>query len=90
MIKNNGTKTLITDRLILRRFEINDAEDFLAKYSWWKKYGAKYHVTIKCDDYKIEKAYYSLEILKKVENNEYMFNKQTIENFENILEGWLN
>ena len=50
----------------------------------------KNNIGINNDDYEIEKAYYSLEILKKVENNEYMFNKQTIENFENILEGWLN
>ena len=47
MIKNNGTKTLITDRLILRRFEINDAEDFYknvgsdyetAKFVVWNKH----------------------------------------------------
>ncbi len=40
-------------RLFLPK-DLEEAEDFLAKYSWWKKYGSKYHITMKCDDYKIE------------------------------------
>lgn len=42
------------------------------------------------DDYEDEKAYYSLEILKKVENKEYKFDNETIERFDKIVEKWLN
>lgn len=38
------------------------------------------------DDYSNEKAYYSLEILKKVENNEFKYDKDTMENFDNIFQ----
>ena len=31
---------------------IEEVEDFLGKYSWHKKYGQKFHVKIKLDDYK--------------------------------------
>ena len=42
------------------------------------------------DDYEDEKAYYSLEILKKVENKEYKFDNETIERFDKIVGKWLN
>lgn len=41
-------------------------------------------------DYDKEKAYYSLEILKKVEADEYKFDAETIEKFTRIMEKWLN
>lgn len=41
------------------------------------------------DDYEDEKAYYSLEILKKVENNEYRYSDETIKNFDKIIKEWL-
>ncbi len=37
------------------------------------------------DDYKEEKAYYSLEILKKIENKEFKYDDETISNFEKIV-----
>ena len=52
---------------------IEEAEDFLAKYSWYKKNGQKYQVNIKLSDYKKEdpdivfekdNKVYSLEELK--------------------------
>ena len=39
--------------------------------------------------YEDEKAYYSLEILKKVENNEYRYSDETIKNFNKIIKEWL-
>ena len=42
------------------------------------------------EDYEDEKAYYSLEVLKKVENNEYKYSNETITNFDNIIKNWLN
>ena len=54
---------------------IEAAEDFLAKYSWYKKNGQKYQVNIKLSDYKKEdpdivfekdNKVYSLEELKKI------------------------
>ena len=50
----------------------------------------KNKIEINNDDYEDEKAYYSLETLKKVENNEFKFTDKTIKSFENILEKWLN
>lgn len=50
----------------------------------------KNKIGINNDDYEDEKAYYSLETLKKVENNEFKFTDKTINSFENILEKWLN
>lgn len=50
----------------------------------------KNKIGINNDDYEDEKAYYSLETLKKVENNEFKFTDKTIKSFENILEKWLN
>lgn len=41
------------------------------------------------EDYEDEKAYYSLEVLKKVENNEYKYSDETIENFDKIIKEWL-
>lgn len=49
----------------------------------------KNKIGINNDDYEDEKAYYSLETLKKVENNEFKFTDKTIKSFENILEKWL-
>lgn len=40
-------------------------------------------------DYEEEKAYYSLELLKKVENNELCFDDETIKNFDNLISKWL-
>lgn len=48
------------------------------------------NIGIKNEDYSNEKAYYSLELLKKVENNEYKYSKETLEHFDKIIEKWLN
>ena len=49
----------------------------------------KNNIGINNEDYKDEKAYYSLETLKKIENNEYKYNNETIKNFNKIIEEWL-
>ena len=41
------------------------------------------------EDYEDEKAYYSLEVLKKVENNEYKYSAETILNFDEMIKEWL-
>lgn len=48
------------------------------------------NIGINNEDYTNEKAYYSLEILKKVENNEYKYSNETINNFDKIIKDWLN
>lgn len=48
------------------------------------------NIGINNEDYTNEKAYYSLEILKKIENNEYKYSDETINNFDNIIKDWLN
>ena len=50
----------------------------------------KKNIGIINDDYKNEKAYYSLEVLKKVENNEYKFDDETKEKFDKAIGKWLN
>lgn len=50
----------------------------------------KENIGIDNEDYQEEKAYYSLEILKKVENNEYKYSEETMENFDRIIKDWLN
>lgn len=50
----------------------------------------KNNIGINNEDYTNEKAYYSLEILKKIENNEYKYSDETINNFDKIIENWLN
>lgn len=50
----------------------------------------KNNIGINSKDYSEEKAYYSLELLKKVENNEYKYSNETIENFDRIIKDWLN
>lgn len=49
----------------------------------------KSYIGINNQDYSKEKAYYSLEILKKVENDEYEFNEETLANFDKIITEWL-
>ncbi|MGN1384464.1 MAG: ATP-dependent nuclease [Clostridia bacterium] len=48
------------------------------------------NIGINNEDYSDEKAYYSLELLKKVENNEYRYSDETINNFDKIIKKWLN
>lgn len=50
----------------------------------------KNNIGINNEDYSDEKAYYSLELLKKVENNEYKYSDETLEHFDKIIEKWLN
>lgn len=45
----------------------------------------KQKIGIYNEDYKEEKAYYSLEILKKIENHEFKYDEETISNFEKIV-----
>ena len=45
----------------------------------------KSKIGITNEDYDEEKAYYSLETLKKVENNELEYDEQTLSNFEKIV-----
>lgn len=45
----------------------------------------KQKIGINNEDYKEEKAYYSLEILKKIENNEFQYDSETMSNFEKIV-----
>lgn len=49
----------------------------------------KNNIGINNEDYEDEKAYYSLEILKKVENQEYKYDDDTIKNFDKIIKKWL-
>ena len=42
-------------------------------------------IGISNEDYCKEKAYYSLEILKKIENNEVKYDEETIKNFDKII-----
>lgn len=49
----------------------------------------KLNIGINNIDYLNQKAYYSMEILKKIENGEYKFNKETLDNFEKIVGEWL-
>jgi predicted ATP-dependent endonuclease of OLD family len=46
-------------------------------------------IGINNEDYEDEKAYYSLELLKKVENKELCFDDETIKNFDNLIGKWL-
>lgn len=48
------------------------------------------NIGINNDDYSDEKAYYSLEWLKKIENNEYKYSDETLDNFDKIIGKWLN
>lgn len=48
------------------------------------------NIGINNEDYSDEKAYYSLELLKKVENNEYKYSDETLDNFDKIIGKWLN
>ena len=50
----------------------------------------KCNIGINNDDYSVEKAYYSLELLKKVENSEYKYTNETLNNFDKIIKSWLN
>lgn len=50
----------------------------------------KCNIGINNDDYSVEKAYYSLELLKKVENSEYKYTNETLNNFDKIMKSWLN
>lgn len=49
----------------------------------------KEKIGITNEDYSKEKAFYSLETLKKVENGEYQYSTKTLENFEKIIGEWL-
>ena len=49
----------------------------------------KEKIVITNEDYSKEKAFYSLETLKKVENGEYQYSTGTLENFEKIIGEWL-
>ena len=49
----------------------------------------KEKIGITSEDYSKEKAFYSLETLKKVENGEYQYSTETLKNFEKIIEEWL-
>ncbi len=37
--------------------DLEEAENFLAKYCWYKKNGKKYNITLKLDDYKKENGF---------------------------------
>lgn len=50
----------------------------------------KNNIGINNEDYNTEKAFYSLEALKKVEKNEYEYSDITMKNFDKILGEWLN
>ena len=49
----------------------------------------KEKIGITSEDYSTEKAFYSLETLKKVENGEYQYSIETLKNFEKIIGEWL-
>ena len=49
----------------------------------------KEKIGITSEDYSKEKAFYSLETLKKVENGEYQYSNETLKNFEKIIGEWL-
>lgn len=50
----------------------------------------KNNIGINNEDYSDEKAYYSLELLKRVINNEYKYSDETLNNFDKIIKKWLN
>lgn len=50
----------------------------------------KNNIGINNEDYSDEKAYYSLELLKRVENNEYKYSDETLDHFDKIIGKWLN
>ncbi len=50
----------------------------------------KNNIGINNEDYSGEKAYYSLELLKRVENNEYKYSDETLDHFDKIIGKWLN
>ena len=67
-----------------------EAEDFLGKYSWFKKHGKKYNISISLSDYKLqnpeikftkEKKEYSLEELKILSNNDLIQKNSTKKEF---------
>jgi len=43
-------------------------------------------IGINSEDYNNEKAFYSLEALKKIENGEFEYDKETIERFDKIFQ----
>lgn len=45
----------------------------------------KEYIGIQNEDYSEEKAYYSLETLKKIENKEFQYDSETISNFDKIV-----
>lgn len=49
----------------------------------------KEKIEITSEDYSKEKAFYSLETLKKVENGEYKYSMETLKNFEKIIGEWI-
>ena len=49
----------------------------------------KEKIGITSEDYSKEKAFYSLETLKKVENGEYKYSMETLKNFEKIIGEWI-
>ena len=49
----------------------------------------KEKIGINSEDYSKEKAFYSLETLKKVENGKYQYSTETLKNFEKIIGEWL-
>ena len=46
----------------------------------------KNKIGINSEDYNNEKAFYSLEALKKIENGEFEYDKETIERFDKIFQ----
>lgn len=46
----------------------------------------KNKIGINNDDYNNEKSYYSLEVLKKIENGEFEYDKETLEKFDIIMQ----
>ena len=60
------------------------------KISWLFSEEDRCNIGVNNDDYSVEKAYYSLEKLKKVENSEYKYTNETLNNFDKIMKNWMN
>ncbi len=72
---------------------LEDLEEFLGKYSWYKKYGQKYQVEIKLSDYKIknpkisfikDNKEYNIEELINLSNGKFTENENNDRKKDNI------
>ncbi len=79
-------KTNLLEKLMICEDDViyvNDSYADATIESLFSEKDAK-NIGINNEDYKEQKAYYSLELLKKIENGEYMLDQETKANFNNL------